>query len=180
MPKVRPQLAHLGIFATDLVRMEDFYTKVFNLIVTDRGIGAVFKSNLIFMSSAPDQHHQFVLASGRDAATPSMIMQLSFMVDSLDELRQVRDTALANGAEKMMELNHGNAWSIYFQDPEDNRIEVYLDTPFHTPQPCGHKLDLSLSDADILAATQKLTDELPGSMAMQEYVDYMADVLTRQ
>lgn len=180
MPTVRPQLAHLGIFVIDLPKMERFYTQVFNLIVTDRGVGAVFKSNLVFMSSAPDQHHQVVLASGRDAATPSMIMQLSFMVDSLDELRQVRDTAIANGADKMMELNHGNAWSIYFQDPEDNRIEVYLDTPFHTPQPCGHKLDLSLSDAEILAATQKLIDELPGSMAMQEYAEFMAGVLTRQ
>ena len=25
-------------------------------------------------------------------------------------------------------INHGNAWAIYFQDPEGNRIEVFTDT----------------------------------------------------
>jgi catechol 2,3-dioxygenase len=25
--------------------------------------------------------------------------------------------------------NHGNAWSIYYSDPEGNRMEVYSATP---------------------------------------------------
>lgn len=27
--------------------------------------------------------------------------------------------------------NHGNAWSIYFADPEGNRIELYTPSPWY-------------------------------------------------
>lgn len=173
MSSVRPSLAHLGIFVTDLVAMEEFYTSVFGLLVTDRGVGAIFKNNLVFMSGSQDQHHQVVLATGRAPETPSTIMQLSFKVETLAQLRLLRDRALQYGATDLMGLNHGNAWSIYFHDPERNRIEVYLDTAFHTPQPCGHPLDLDMSDDAILQATRALIDQLPGSMSRETYVTQM-------
>ena len=50
-------------------------------------------------------------------------------------------------------VNHGNAWSLYCHDPEGNRIEMFLDSPFYVRQPCIDKLDLSLTDAQILKAT---------------------------
>ena len=36
-PPVRPILSHMGIHVQDLSRMEDFYTRVMGLVVTDRG-----------------------------------------------------------------------------------------------------------------------------------------------
>ncbi|WP_313805552.1 VOC family protein [Sphingobium sp.] len=169
----RPSLAHLGVFVCDLAKMERFYTDVFGLVVTDRGVGAVFKNELVFMSGSPDQHHQVVLSSGRKADTPSTIMQLSFKVETLDELRDVHGAALAHGATDMVGLNHGNAWSIYFYDPELNRIEVYLDTDFHTPQPCADPLDVTKSDDEILEETRALIGRLPGSMDRRDYVEKM-------
>lgn len=177
MAAIRPALAHLGIFVTDLGRMEQFYADVFGLVVTDRGVGAVFKNELVFMSGSASQHHQIVLSTGRQAATPSTIMQLSFKVTSLGELRELQARAAAKGASEMIGLNHGNAWSIYFYDPELNRIEVYLDTVFHTPQPCAEPLDLSKSDDEIFAGTKELIDRLPGSMDRQIYVEKMQEVL---
>ena len=179
MSAIRPALAHLGIFVSDLEGMERFYTGVFGLVVTDRGTGAVFKNDLIFMSGSEEQHHQVVLSSGRQPGAPSTIMQLSFKVTSLDDLRNIRGRAIANKATELINLNHGNAWSIYFFDPEMNRIEVYLDTPFHTPQPCAHPFDLEKSDAEILAETEALVATLPGSMDRQDYVESMKEVLAR-
>jgi catechol 2,3-dioxygenase len=84
---------------------------------------------------------------------------------------------MAEGATELIGLNHGNAWSIYFYDPELNRVEVYLDTEFHTPQPCADPLDLTMSDDDILAQTRALVERLPGGMPRAEYVAGMGERL---
>ncbi|WP_292931372.1 VOC family protein [Novosphingobium sp. PASSN1] len=106
--------------------MERFYSDVFGLVVTDRGVGAVFRNDVGFMTGSADQHHQLVLASGRQPDAPSTVMQISFKVSDLADLRDLRDKALAAGASDAIGLNHGNAWSVYFNDPEGNRIEIYL------------------------------------------------------
>ena len=178
MSEIRPSLAHMGIAVINIERMEDFYTKVFGLVVTDRGVGAVFKNQLVFLSGSPEQHHQVVLSTGRAPENPSTVMQLSFKVKSLDELRTMRERALNHGASDMIGLNHGNAWSIYFFDPEENRIEIYLDTAFHTPQPCGEKLDLSKSNNEIVAETEALIASLPGGMERSAYVEKMRGVFS--
>ena len=170
----RPHLAHVGIFVRDIPTLEAFYTGVFGLVVTDRGVGKTFRNELVFLSGSSDQHHQLVLSSGRAADAPSTVMQMSFKVNDLAELRTVRDKAAAAGASDFIGLNHGNAWSVYFNDPEENRIEVYLDTPFHTPQPCGEPLNLEQSDDALLAETKALVNGLAGSMARREYVEQMA------
>ena len=54
----------------------------------------------------------------------------------------------------MTPIDHGNAWSVYSSDPDGNGIEVYLDSPWQVAQPHGRALDLSLSDAQIRAATE--------------------------
>lgn len=179
MSAIRPSLAHLGIFVRDIDRMEAFYNRVFGMVVTDRGVGAVFKNQLVFMSGSADQHHQLVLSTGRAESSPSTVMQLSFKVTSLDELRQIQALALGEGATELIGLNHGNAWSIYFYDPELNRVEVYLDTEFHTPQPCADPLDLAKSDEEILAHTRALIARLPGGMPRADYVALMSERLAR-
>jgi len=64
--------------------MTAFYTTVFGLQLTDQGVGKNFKYDLRFLSGSSEQHHQLVLASGREPGTPSSIMQMSFKVQSLD------------------------------------------------------------------------------------------------
>ena len=149
-----PQLSHFGIFVRDIDAMTRFYTQVFGLHLTDEGVGKNFNTRLHFLSGSPTQHHQLVLAAGRPADAPSTVMQMSFKVGAIDDLRRVRAGALAAGAAKMRGMNHGNALSIYFEDPEGNTIEVYLDTPWYVPQPHGDPLDLEKPDAQIWAETE--------------------------
>jgi catechol 2,3-dioxygenase len=138
MPAIRAQLTHMGLYVRDLPAMTRFYTEVLGLSVADRGPGRVPGTEMVFLTADPECHHQVVLVSGRpetDVYNP--INQISFTVRSLDELRAVRDRALALGASALRQTSHGNAWSVYFRDPEGNTLEAYLDTPFHVPQPWG-------------------------------------------
>ena len=123
-----PFIAHMGIACFDIERMIDFYSKVFDMNLTDRGVGITFPYKLAFMSAHPSQHHQLAFAENRPAGSPSTVMQVSFKVQNLTELRHARDRALAHGATKMRCISHGNAVSIYCMDPEDNIVEVYLRT----------------------------------------------------
>lgn len=151
-----PQLSHFGISVFDAELMKKFYTSVFNMRVNDQGPGITFDFRLIFLSSRPDMHHQLVLAENRPADCRfSTVMQLSFKVGSLDELRSVRSAALELGATNMRGLNHVNALSIYFHDPEGNTVEVYLDTPWYVPQPHGDPLDIDQADEAIWAETER-------------------------
>ena len=149
----------------NIAQMEKFYTRVLGLMVTDSGPSPRNNSHLTFLSADPKTHHQVVLVTGRpEEARFSTINQMSFTVGSLGELRQVRDRALALGATGMRITTHGNAWSIYFSDPEGNTLEAYLDSPFHVPQPFGEPFDLDASDDDILRATEARCRQDPGFM----------------
>ena len=176
----RPNLSHVGVYVTNMNLIESFYSHALDLIVTDRGVGNRFKNELVFMSSDPTKHHQLALASGRPEGSKSTVMQLSFQVGSLSTLRSVRDKALANGAKDLFGLNHGNAWSIYFNDPEDNLVEVYVDTPFFVSQPHGDPLDLDKSDAEILSETESVCRNDPSFMPIAEWERQMRERLAGQ
>jgi len=164
-----PNLSHFGIFCRDLDVMKAFYCGVFDLQETDRGQGFTFPFTIVFLSGRGDQHHQLVLASSRGAESPSTVMQLSFKVDTLAHLREARRRALALGATKMRGLNHGNAISIYCADPEDNTVEVYIDTPWYVSQPHGDPLDLDRDDDAIWAETERIVRADPSFMPVSEW-----------
>ena len=177
MSTIHARLGHVGIYAHDKQRLEQFYTAVLGLIVTDSGTGRG-GTELTFMSANPGNHHQVVLVSGRpDTNGFNPINKISFMVDSLSDLREVHERAIAHGATDMRVVSHGNAWSCYFKDPEGNTLEAYLDTPFHVPQPHGVALDLSKSDAEILAETEALCRQDPGFMMFNDFTARLADRL---
>jgi len=170
MSIIRAQLTHVGLYVHDIVTMEEFYTRVLGLLATDKGVSPRNNAAMVFMSADPRTHHQFVLVSGRpEDARFSTVNQVSFTVGSLGELREVRDRALAHGASGMRVTTHGNAWSIYFNDPEGNTVEAYLDSPFHVPQPHGAPFDLDASDEEILRATEAHCRQDPGFMSRAEW-----------
>jgi catechol 2,3-dioxygenase len=164
-----PQLAHLGILVVDIHTMTSFYETVFGLRVTDRGRGRNFPRDLVFMSNSPHQHHQLVLASRPEPGSPSSVFQMSFKVTSIDELRTVRSCAVEHGATNVIAMNHGNALSIYFDDPEGNVVECYLDTPHQIAQPHGDPLDLDLPDDTIWQQTEDVCRADPTFLPAHEW-----------
>jgi len=164
-----PSLSHMGVFCVDLDKVAAFYREVFDMVETDRGQGITMPYKIIFLSASPQQHHQLVLASSRAEGSASTVMQLSFKVQTLDHLREARRRALARGATRMRGLNHGNALSIYFADPEDNTVEVYLDTPWYVSQPHGDPLDLERPDTELWAETERTCRADPSFMPAEQW-----------
>lgn len=173
----RPMLTHVGINVTDIDPMVDFYTKYLGLTVSDRGFSERLKAKFAFMSSDPTVHHQVVLSETREAGSPGNINQISFRISSLDELRAFYKTLRDDGLDANP-ISHGNAWSVYFPDPEGNLIEVYLDAPYYIPQPQGKPFDLSRSDAEIHRATQEWADSVEGSMSQKDWSAGLAEKMS--
>jgi catechol 2,3-dioxygenase len=172
---MRAQLKHLGIYVEDIDRMERFYTSVFGLIVSDRGVvPRLGNRQIVFLSAAADAHHQVVLVSGKDPASgPSVVFQMSFHVHQLEELREIRARLLREGVKEVTPIDHGNAWSIYASDPEGNGLEAYMDTPWHVAQPHGRPFDLSLPDEKILAMTEAAVRKDPSFSSRGAWVGEM-------
>jgi catechol 2,3-dioxygenase len=87
----------------------------------------------VFLSRNPDEHHQIVLVPGRDPAHLSTINQISFRVISLPELRRIHAQLVSEPVALINPTNHGGSWSVYFLDPEGNRIELFVQTPWYMP-----------------------------------------------
>lgn len=176
---MRPQLKHAGIYVDDIDRMEQFYTRVFDMVVTDRGqVPRLNNRRIVFMSAAPDAHHQMVLLSGKDPASgPSVVFQFSFILQNLSELRTIRERLEAEGAQDIKAICHGNAWSVYASDPEGNGLEAYLDTPWHVTQPHGVPFDLSRSDDEIHTWTLDYVRNDPSFMPRERWLEHQQEVI---
>lgn len=159
-----PALAfsHVGINVTDLARMEDFYTRVLGLLVSDRG-ELPNGATLVFLSRNADEHHQVVLATGRPPGVDdNVVNQMSFKVPALADLQAMYRRLKDEGVKEFRIVTHGNAWSIYFPDPEGNRVEIFVDTPWHTPQPLAEPFDIEAPVDRIIAETEALCRNRPG------------------
>ncbi|MBP6900014.1 MAG: VOC family protein [Burkholderiaceae bacterium] len=155
------QFSHMGFYVRDIERMARFYGDTLGFYVTDRGLlGTV---QLVFFSRNPDEHHQVVLASGRPEGPGfNVINQLSMRVSDLATLRLVRDRVVADAdVTELVCATHGNAISIYFRDPEGNRLEVFLDTPWYCEQPLREPIDLDRPDHEVMAQAEALARSRP-------------------
>jgi catechol 2,3-dioxygenase len=153
--------AHMGIYVIDIARMVDFYTRVLGFCITDRAL--IRGANVVFLSRDPEEHHQIVLVPGRDPAHASTINQISFRVVSFPELRRIHARLLQDAVPSLNPTNHGGSWSIYFADPEGNRIELFVQTPWYIP-PVSIPLDFGLSDEEIYRLTAEMVRATPGHM----------------
>jgi catechol 2,3-dioxygenase-like lactoylglutathione lyase family enzyme len=162
-------LSHVGLHVNDIPRMVDFYTGFMGFAVSDRG-PARGGGEIVFLTRDPREHHQLVLASGRPADIPfNVVNQVSFRVDSLETLRELHRGLANEMAVDLGPVTHGNALSIYFHDPEKNRVEVLIDTPWYVPQPCRMPVDLALPDEDLWRELEKHARSLPGFKPRAEW-----------
>jgi catechol 2,3-dioxygenase-like lactoylglutathione lyase family enzyme len=171
------QLTHFGVHATDLDRMVDFYTRVMGFVISDQGTGRS-GARVVFMTQNPECHHQFVLFDGKPAdLSYNPVNQISYRLDSLDTLKGYRRTLIKEGITEHRVTDHGNAWALYFKDPEGNPVELYVDSPFYTPQPCGEPLDLDQSNDEILARTEAMCRSRPRFMTREAWMNQIQERL---
>ena len=169
------QFSHIGLYVTDLAKMTAFYKQALRFTQTDAGdLGS---TQLVFLSRDPSEHHQLVLATGRpDDMRFNVVNQISFRVPDLPTLRGFHARLVAHGASDVHPVTHGNAVSIYCRDPEGNRLELFMDTPWYCDQPLREPVDLGESDEQIMLRAEAIAKRLPKFMTRAAW---QADVARR-
>jgi catechol 2,3-dioxygenase-like lactoylglutathione lyase family enzyme len=169
--------SHMGMFVADIARMRDFYTRVLGFTVTDSGDMETPRGRLqfVFLSRDPREHHQIVMATGKPRELPfNPINQISFRMAEFKGLREMHRRLLAEGVKELYPISHGNALSVYFHDPEANRIELFVDTPWYVKQPLRIPMDMRLSDTELWSWAEGEARKQPGFKPVDEWSAEMA------
>ena len=178
--------SHVFLHVYDMATMIAFYTDVLGFEVTDRSDAG--GRAVAFLSQVPTDHHQIAFlgpapSEGKqeDALPTSRVGHFAFRVGALAEVKALHRRLQADARVAAVNpISHGNAWSLYFADPEGNGIEVFCDTPWHVRQPQGGTWDPAASEADIHAATKAAFEDVPGFGPIADYYAERASHLARR
>jgi catechol-2,3-dioxygenase len=169
---MRLRWSHAVLYVRDLDTMLSFYEKVLGFRVSDRG--PIDSRNpaleLVFLSQVGTDHHQLAFVPVRGPDAPGQLDHMAFRVDSLDDVKELAEKLRDGGhADTLSPVNHGNAWSVYFKDPEGNGIEVFCDSPWAVRQPQAKPWDLSLTEEQLRRQTEAQFRDEPGFKPIDEF-----------
>jgi catechol-2,3-dioxygenase len=89
-------------------------------------------SGLLTFLTYDDEHHRIAIAHTPDAAPRDGrrigLDHLAFTYASLDDLLATYHRLKREGIESFCQVNHGPTTSIYYHDPDGNRIELQIDS----------------------------------------------------
>jgi len=148
-------IGHVGLYCDDVEKMRDFYTNVLGFKVTDPGP----RGNGYFLSAQPEAEHHQILLLGGGRGDGKVIQQLSMHTSSVGEVREFYHRLKEAGAHIHETITHGNAVSVYFDDPEGNRLEIYWDTDIPIHQPFKRDINMDADDAGILSQVKEIVDK---------------------
>jgi catechol 2,3-dioxygenase len=123
------RLGHVHLEVRDVDRAVEFYTGVLpDLDVTER------YANYAFLSFG-EHHHDLALqglGEGAPAASDGVgLYHSAFEVDAAADLRAVHERLDERGV-AVTPVDHRISKALYFDDPDGNGVEVYLDTRAET------------------------------------------------
>ncbi|WP_276248327.1 VOC family protein [Haladaptatus sp. YSMS36] len=117
-------VGHVHLKVRDLSRAHNFYTEVLALGETER------HQNYVFLSWG-ERHHDVALQEvGPHAAGPGEgvgMFHAAFEVDSVEAMQDIYRRLVVREVD-VTALDHGISKALYFDDPDGNGLEVYLDT----------------------------------------------------
>jgi catechol 2,3-dioxygenase len=135
------ELGHVHLKVHDVDRAVEFYRDVLGLDVTERAGRFAFLSfgsealsasdNASGKTGSNEKHHDLALQGvGGDAPGPNQgvgLYHAAFEVPDAEALaatyRRLRERGVS-----VSPVNHGISKALYFDDPDGNGLEVYLDT----------------------------------------------------
>ncbi|MFB6188397.1 MAG: VOC family protein [Halapricum sp.] len=117
-------VGHVHLKVRNVDRALDFYTEVLGLSVTER------QGRYAFCSWGHHHHDVALQGVGEDAAGPGSgvgMYHAAFEVETPEALRTIFERLRERGV-RVSPVDHGISKAIYFDDPDGNGLEVYLDT----------------------------------------------------
>ena len=118
------KLAHVVLRTKNLKRMNDFY-KAF------LGAEIIYGNDFISFLSYDDEHHRIAIAeipsdNPKDQAS-SGLDHIAFSFNTLAELTHAYTQRKALGITPFWCVNHGPTTSMYYRDPDGNKLETQVD-----------------------------------------------------
>jgi len=124
------RVGHLVLRCKDVKRSRRFFEEVLGFPV----VGQNERGMVFFSTDREDNHHMLALVPGKEgAATPTRdhigMQHVSFELGNFAELQEAYRQLKQNDVEIDYTIFHGVTKSVYFFDPDGNRLEVYCNVP---------------------------------------------------
>lgn len=120
------KLGHIVLKVRDAGKSRDFYTQTLGLKVAHEDL----KRGTVFLSFGREHHELalFQLATGEppSAAQPGL-HHMAWRLRDFEELREAYKELKAMGVPVESTVEHNVTRSVYFPDPDGNRVELYCD-----------------------------------------------------
>ena len=131
------KLGHVFLRTTDMPRLRDWY-----LVVLQARIA--YQNEQVSFLTYDDEHHRVGIAQlpglSASAAPSPGLEHTSFTYADLGELLVTYRRLKAAGIEPFWTINHGPTISMYFRDPDGNKVELQVDV-FATAEETNTFLD---------------------------------------
>ena len=175
------RFTHIGIYVHDVEAMAAFYKTFLEFTETDRGVLVDDNGDskeIVFLSRDPDEHHQIVMVAGRPKTLEfNPINQISLKADSIETLQDFHRRLKTAPVSDVAPITHGNALSVYFRDPEGNRLEAYIDMPWYVSQPCRVIAPIELPADELMKWVETHARTLPGFRPRAQWRQEMAQLM---
>lgn len=126
-----PTFAHVVFQTSNLPQMRDWYCTVLDAHVVFEGHGLCF---LTF----DEEHHRIALLGvpvelTRKSPTAAGMHHSAYTFATLDDLLERYEELETVGIAPLVPIQHGVTTSLYYQDPDENLVELQIDN-FATPE----------------------------------------------
>jgi len=125
------RIGHVLLKVADVERSKAFYSKLlgFEVVEEDPVHGGVFmtlgeEGHTLDLSPIDDLANAQPLSPNRVG-----VHHIAFLVDSEEALKKAYFTLQDHGIEVVRAIDHVSQKSIYFHDPDGNRLEIYYELP---------------------------------------------------
>ena len=123
----KPMLSHFRLNVHDLDKAVDFYSRILHLNIVER-----VDQQYAFLSG-DDRHHVlavFKVEAARDTRTARPgVDHIAFQVPGKKSFARAFQELVDSGV-PVQAVDNAISWSLYFQDPEGNALEIFLDTRY--------------------------------------------------
>lgn len=125
------RIGHVLLKVADVEQSKAFYSKVlgFEVVEQDPQHGGVFMTlgqdgHTLDLSPVDDLQTAQRLSPNRIG-----VHHVAFQVDSYEALKDAYFSLKEQGVEVLRSIDHVSQKSIYFNDPDGNRLEIYYELP---------------------------------------------------
>ena len=124
------KLGHVVLKVRDAAKSKDFYTRTLGLKVAYENL----EQGMVFLSFGKEHHDLalFQLATGdAPTATQPGLHHMAWRLQSFEELQAAYRELKEIGIAVESTVEHNVTRSVYFPDPDGNRVELYCDMVEH-------------------------------------------------